>query len=585
MLLPSLLEVIQQESFEDVPLNGTVSRSSTVHSLPRKRGGAAPGTAAGTSPEAVFITPSQRLRLGQKKRTMAAEMMRPSSALDTADFLSDDELPDDLIVYNVPYTRPLRSLAQREQAYRPSPLRPLRKYGSVSSFSSFGSPKTRASSIFSASSDLSELSLLEDDSKFSDDACRLSLSEDPLVIESLERIAMLNSYKHLSAPATSKEKLGYLTVTRQTNLPPKDPREASKHTRDYQRLLQAQIDQEQKKLAERKRHLEEHAKQTEKDRAAWRAVLRDYDRLVCLAETRELWWRGVPADLRINVWIRQMGRTELSDSQIAQYLSEADNIISKACDFKVQRPDPKQFAAQNSKNIHLIRSVQSYSDLIQQAFPNLLIFQYGQAFDSILKVMLAFNLHQRESASWQFQQIQLTHLVNLICVLYYNLRDENLTLRMFVNLVSKKLIYHLLVDTNNEYLEDITAQFDKFLAKTSPAIHAHFKAVGLQPRTVIANTVPSLFSKCLNMDVCSRLVDIYIFEGDTFPLRVLLALIRKIQYKLLGSKEEICNVLGPECLAHLNKSEKYAYKYLDVGDAIEFITDVRTVLRRQSVPQ
>ncbi|KAG7800228.1 hypothetical protein KL944_003801 [Ogataea haglerorum] len=585
MLLPSLLEVIQQESFEDVPLNGTVSRSSTVHSLPRKRGGAAPGTAAGTSPEAVFITPSQRLRLGQKKRTMAAEMMRRSSALDTADFLSDDELPDDLIVYNVPYTRPLRSLAQREQAYRPSPLRPLRKYGSVSSFSSFGSPKTRASSIFSASSDLSELSLLEDDSKFSDDACRLSLSEDPLVNESLERIAMLNSYKHLSAPATSKEKLGYLTVTRQTNLPPKDPREASKHTRDYQRLLQAQIDQEQKKLAERKRHLEEQAKQTEKDRAAWRAVLRDYDRLVCLAETRELWWRGVPADLRINVWIRQMGRTELSDSQIAQYLSEADNIISKACDFKVQRPDPKQFAAQNSKNIHLIRSVQSYSDLIQQAFPNLLIFQYGQAFDSILKVMLAFNLHQRESASRQFQQIQLTHLVNLICVLYYNLRDEKLTLRMFVNLVSKKLIYHLLVDTNNEYLEDIAAQFDKFLAKTSPAIHAHFKAVGLQPRTVIANTVPSLFSKCLNMDVCSRLVDIYIFEGDTFPLRVLLALIRKIQYKLLGSKEEICNVLGPECLAHLNKSEKYAYKYLDVGDAIEFITDVRTVLRRQSVPQ
>ncbi|KAG7837911.1 hypothetical protein KL942_004323 [Ogataea angusta] len=584
MFLPSLLEVIQ-ESFEDVPLDGSVSRSSTARSLPRKRAVLGPGTAESSSQEAVLITPSQRLRLSHKKRTMAAEMMKRSSVLDTTDFLSDDELPDDLIVYNVPYTRPLRSLAQREQAYRPSPLRPLRKYGSVSSFSSFGSPKTRASSIFSASSDSSELSLLEDDSKFSDDARMLTLSEDPLVNESLERIAMLNSYKHLSAPATSKEKLGYLTVTRQTNLPPKDPREVSKHTRDYQQLLQTQIDQEQKKLAERKRQLEEQAKQTEKDRVAWRAVLRDYDTLVCSAETRELWWRGVPTDLRVNVWIRQMGRTELTDCQIVRYLNEADDIINKACDLKVLRPDPKEFAAQNSRNIQLIKSVQDYSDLIQQAFPNLLIFQYGHAFDSILKVMLAFNLHQRESASRQFQQIQLTHLVNLICVLYYNLRDEKLTLRMFVNLVSKKLIFRLLVDTNSEYLEDIAGQFDKFLAKTSPAIHAHFKAVGLQPHTVIANTVPSLFSKCLNMDVCSRLVDIYIFEGDTFPLRVLLALIRKIQYKLLGSKEEICNVLGHECLAHLNRSENYAYRYLDVGDAIEFITDVRTVLRRQSVPQ
>ncbi|KAG7845004.1 hypothetical protein KL940_005329, partial [Ogataea angusta] len=266
---------------------------------------------------------------------------------------------------------------------------------------------------------------------------------------------MLNSYKHLSAPATSKEKLGYLTVTRQTNLPPKDPREVSKHTRDYQQLLQTQIDQEQKKLAERKRQLEEQAKQTEKDRVAWRAVLRDYDTLVCSAETRELWWRGVPTDLRVNVWIRQMGRTELTDCQIVRYLNEADDIINKACDLKVLRPDPKEFAAQNSRNIQLIKSVQDYSDLIQQAFPNLLIFQYGHAFDSILKVMLAFNLHQRESASRQFQQIQLTHLVNLICVLYYNLRDEKLTLRMFVNLVSKKLIFRLLVDTNSEYLEDI----------------------------------------------------------------------------------------------------------------------------------
>ncbi|KAG7899065.1 hypothetical protein KL935_004073 [Ogataea polymorpha] len=584
MFPPSLLEVIQ-ESFEDVPLDETLSRSSTARSLPRKRAVQGPSTAESSSQDGLVITPSQRLRLSQKKRAMAAEMMKRSSVLDTSDFLSDDELPDDLIVYNVPYTRPLRSLSQHEQAYRPSPLRPLRKYGSVSSFSSFGSPKTRASSIFSASSDLSELSLLEDDSKFSDDACMLTLSEDPLVNESLERIAMLNSYKHLSAPTTSKEKLNYLTVTRQTNLPPKDPHEASKHTRDYQQLLQTQIDQEQKKMAERKRQLEQQAKQTEKDRAAWRAVLRNYDSLVCLAETRELWWRGVPADLRVNVWIRQMGRTELTDCEIVRYLNDADDIINKACDFKVQRPDPKEFALQNNKNIQLIKSVEKYSDLIQQAFPNLLIFQFGQAFDSILKVMLAFNLHQRESGNRQFQQIQLTNLVNLICVLYYNLRDEKLTLRMFVNLVSKKLIFHLLVDTNNEYLEDIAGQFDKFLAKTSPAIHAHFKAVGLQPLTVIANTVPSLFSKCLNMDVCSRLVDIYIFEGDTFPLRVLLALIRKIQYKLLGSKEEICNVLGHECLAHLNRSEKYAYRYLDVGDAREFIADVRTVLRRQSVPQ
>ncbi|KAG7907242.1 hypothetical protein KL905_004235 [Ogataea polymorpha] len=584
MFPPSLLEVIQ-ESFEDVPLDETLSRSSTARSLPRKRAVQGPSTAESSSQDGLVITPSQRLRLSQKKRAMAAEMMKRSSVLDTSDFLSDDELPDDLIVYNVPYTRPLRSLSQHEQAYRPSPLRPLRKYGSVSSFSSFGSPKTRASSIFSASSDLSELSLLEDDSKFSDDACMLTLSEDPLVNESLERIAMLNSYKHLSAPTTSKEKLNYLTVTRQTNLPPKDPREASKHTRDYQQLLQTQIDQEQKKMAERKRQLEQQAKQTEKDRAAWRAVLRNYDSLVCLAETRELWWRGVPADLRVNVWIRQMGRTELTDCEIVRYLNDADDIINKACDFKVQRPDPKEFALQNNKNIQLIKSVEKYSDLIQQAFPNLLIFQFGQAFDSILKVMLAFNLHQRESGNRQFQQIQLTNLVNLICVLYYNLRDEKLTLRMFVNLVSKKLIFHLLVDTNNEYLEDIAGQFDKFLAKTSPAIHAHFKAVGVQPLTVIANTVPSLFSKCLNMDVCSRLVDIYIFEGDTFPLRVLLALIRKIQYKLLGSKEEICNVLGHECLAHLNRSEKYAYRYLDVGDAREFIADVRTVLRRQSVPQ
>ncbi|KAH3663377.1 hypothetical protein OGAPHI_005367 [Ogataea philodendri] len=582
MSLPSLLEVIQ-ESFEDVALDSAPLRARSVRSAPRQK--LLPNctlSAQDTNSQVnLLITPSQRLRLNQKKRTRTAEMLHGSDMVDAVDFLSDDELPDDLIVYNVPYSRPLKSLAQRDQAYRPSRMRPLRISRSASSVSSFGSPQTRASSIFSISSDCSELSLLEDEAKFSDEARLLGLNEDPQINESLQRISMLNSYKHVSAPNVSKEKLGYLTVTRQTNLPPKDPREASKHTRDYEQLLQSQMDKEQKKLEERKKQLAALAKQTDIDRKTWRTVLRDYDALVCSAETRELWWRGVPKDLRPRVWIRQMGRSSLSTEQTQQYLSEADEIIDKACDLKVAKLDTAQFARDNSKNYTLIESVEEYSALIQQAFPNLLVFQYGQAFDSILRTILAFRLCQRESTDPLFREIKVSHLVNLICVLYYNLRDETLTLRMFTSLMSKKMMYHLQTDTNLEYLQDIVAQFDKFLAKTSPNIHQHFEHIGLQPQLILAPTVSNIFSKMLNMDICSRLVDIYIFEGDTFLLRVLLALIRKVQYKLLGTKEEVCTILGDDCLSLLNRSKVSGYRYLDVGDATEFICDVRTILRRQ----
>lgn len=593
----------------------------------------------------------------------------PSALLNTLDSLSDDELPDGLIVYDVPFSKPLNALRDHRAAYKVSHLVPyqqrarersrvriaqdnnhqnstLRKpqssgFGvlrrphsglstssSHSACSSKSSPVTRASSIFSIGSDMSEMSFFDDESScLSLGGKMLNNNQDPHLDEAMQRISLLKSMSHLSLASTlsqdqksdtssketvlpSKEKLHCLSVTRQTNLPPKDYEETVKHQQDYEHLVHSEIRKEREKIKSYQRQQQELKEREEYDCKLWRIVCKKYDALVCLPTTRELWWRGIPSKsgFRSSIWRRQLVGKKLKVN-VTECLSQVHAIIDKACDYKtiVGNLGRKKFEAVNANLMPEIKRVEVYSKQIQRCFPDLLMFQLGTTFESVLSLALAFDIVKSKSeCQEQLGQINTTRILRLICLLFKNLESEELAFHSLIDVLLKRLPHALLCcdtiprtldeqlkfESNHpeqaSYLKDIKDQFDRFLLNTSPNVYNHFVKHNVNTLIILQTTVGTLFTNLLDIKVLERIFDIYIFEGDTFLLRCLLALIKEISYKLFGSTEEIYQYLGPDSLDVLNgnlgrKELLSGYAYLNVGEPEDFIREVRSILRKHNV--
>ena len=649
------------------------------------------------------LTSSQRYRSKLHKQTKLDDIEKeaitsPSELLSALDSLSDDELPDDLIVFDVPFLKPLQSLCNHRVSYRTSRLSQFktgqkkrrlnfstdqlkrtaqpknlnfspnvyeitssqapstenihsvhsqeqhfprlppsgllqRPYSSISTGSNYStgsarsSPATRASSIFSIVSDMSELSLMDDEesNSMSFEGKLLNRNKDPHLDESLQRISMLKSLSHLSLSDSSlesvsdksnkkvhpsKEKRDCLSVTRQLNLPPKDHVELAKHQQDYENLMQTQINREKEKMKNYRVQRRTLKQRDDYDFKIWKMICQKYDSLICLPSTRELWWRGIPQKqgMRASVWRHQLVGKKIK-IDLTKCLKKAHVIIDKACDYKTTTSQlgRKKFEKENANIMSPIRQVEDYSKLIQKCFPDMIVFQLGTTFESVLSIAIAFDIAKgKEFYRSQLSVIKTERILRLICLLLKNLDSEELAFHSLIDILLKKLPHTFLTTSNipnslqkqleleaNDkskdmaYLRDIKDQFDRFLLTTSPSLYNHFVQHDMNTLVILQSTIATMFSNLLNMEVLERIFDIYIFEGDSFLLRCLLALIKKISFKLFGSADETINYLGDSCLDNLNKDIERnnvltGYAYLDVGEAEDFIADVRSILRKHT---
>ncbi|KAI5297991.1 hypothetical protein KEM56_004392, partial [Ascosphaera pollenicola] len=106
----------------------------------------------------------------------------------------------------------------------------------------------------------------------------------------------------------SKEKEKVLSRTRPSWLPPKDPKEEQRHLKEYKRMMIAA------KEAEKRRAAEAANKQCKKDNTraslqkVWdEYVLPNWEQAIKEPRTRDLWWRGISPRFRGPVWQRAIG--------------------------------------------------------------------------------------------------------------------------------------------------------------------------------------------------------------------------------------------------------------------------------------
>lgn len=393
------------------------------------------------------------LAVPKRRRSSWQQLGRePKSTIDLekeCDEEEDDNIPDDLILDNVPLSPrpPLERSASRPSSTSASPeRRPKERIRSVgngtppiavhqgclrsptwkaetglsistnmstdadvddsirSSSSSSSSLKVRAKSWTAAISDLSPeaKALTEKLEEHADELDKHGVKHStynhpaskpkPRIKSALAELPPLRRTNIMIDPLPiSKEKEAVLSRTRPSWLPPKDPAEERRHLREYQKMMASSIG------ADKKREAARREKERCKDNASkalmqiWEDdVLKRWDTAMRerRSQTRELWWKGVAPRSRGAVWSRAVGNElGLTETSFQAALARAREVDHRCAAGKASLEDERKTAW----------FAQIKRDVEELTWVDLRIFQVGGPLHgSLIDVLRAYTMYRSD---------------------------------------------------------------------------------------------------------------------------------------------------------------------------------------------
>ncbi|KAI1097776.1 TBC domain-containing protein [Jackrogersella minutella] len=492
----------------------------------------------------------------------------PKSAIDLekeCDDDDDDNIPDDLILDNVPLSPrpPMERSASRPGSTSTSPERrpkervrsvgngtppvavhqgslksPMWKADSSSSAdslrsSSASSAKGRAKSWTAAISELSPeaKALTEKLEEHANELDKHGLYHStydrpvpkPRVKSALAELPPLRRTNIMIDPLpVSKEKEAVLSRTRPSWLPPKDPTEERRHLKEYRRMMASSIE------ADKKREAAQKEKERTKDNAAkalmqlWEDdILTRWDAAVRERRTRELWWKGVAPRSRGAVWSRAIGNElGLTETSFQAALTRAHEVEDRYAAGKASAEDERK----------MTWFTQIKTDVEERTWVDLNIFQVGAPLHkSLIDVLRAYAMYRSDIG-------YVSGCNTIAAMLLLNLATPGAAFVSLANVLNRPLPFSF-------YASDIGAKTSAFnlllqtLGTKAPRLHQHLTNPehGLEPDEYLSEVFTSCFTRHFSLDECTRLWDVYVFEGDTILIRAAIALLLDIEVPLLDA--------------------------------------------------
>lgn len=531
----SLLHTTRDKNITTSPVHHKMSASTPDHSPQKQQ-----KSPQKPLPARPSYSPSKKLKLLRERKEPL-----DFSQLDN----SDDELDESTIIYDVPLSQSLVQLAQNQKLVTPKLM-------------SIASDSTRHSSLMSydhstndANSDY-ELDILHDE------ALKLTceFAQSKAVLASQQSAMRRHILSQLEKPqgidqediSQSGLKQKYVTNTRPTHLPPKDRTESLRHSREVEQMKERAIKEEIKQEKLRLKEIERREQIKLADLHTWEhVIIPDFNEQIKMSTTRELWWRGVPTKLREYIWTELLKQKSIKPGLLQSLRSRSRSLIRD-----------------NSSTVQKIKKD------IKNVFPDLSSFQEGDALHNDLVFLLTmFAQHNKYDPA----------LASLAAVLLFNIHSVDDSFRCLCGLLNRPLMKMLYSDSMERFNKE-SQSFLRTFHKRNARLAAHFDHVGIEPETYLVPLLKPLFANLLSMENASSILDVYIFEGDAFLWRCVLGLFEKIEYKLYGNEDEIMDVIGWNASMKLNGGKVGTWwKYLDVGDDIEFLDTIRLSLKKAPV--
>ncbi|KAF2158712.1 hypothetical protein M409DRAFT_71502 [Zasmidium cellare ATCC 36951] len=348
----------------------------------------------------------------------------------------------------------------------------------------------------------------------------------------------------------SKEKEAVLTRTRPSWLPPKSQKEERKHLREFQQMMARAAE------AEKKRALKEQASRENREEMQgsiariWdQHVIPNWEAVVKEPRTRELWWRGVTPRSRGEVWQKAVGNElELSATSFEAALARANDLEEKIAEM----PDEER---SHSKEAAWLDAIDRD---VPNVYPELRMYQHDAPLHrSLTNVLRAFAMYRSDVG-----YVYGTHLIaGVICLHLHPPQAFVLLANMLNRPLPLAFLVHNQVAMARTYKYCLSTLKYKFTR-----LHDHLTnpAIGLAPEEFLDPMFRCLFAYHLSHEHVSRIIDVFVFEGDKTLVRAAVACLGRLESKLYGSKEEILSLVGWQ------NEERW-----DVGKEDDFLDAVR----------
>ncbi|KAF1914916.1 hypothetical protein BDU57DRAFT_579517 [Ampelomyces quisqualis] len=436
----------------------------------------------------------------------------------------DDELPEDAIVWNVPISpRPVQERTPSSCSSQPSSnpsitgtMEPSSRRPSPAPLNADAKILTEALEVFQ-----SEVERKEEVQRQKPGLTRsASLSQPELKANKAVLPPVRRSDPLVDPFQPSVEKQKYLSRTRPSWLPPKNPKEEKKHIKEYQKML-ARIEEAERLEAQRA-----EAEALAREKASrikaeyWSSLLlpnwaTEMTRPELMATHRKMWWNGIPPRLRGQVWSRAIGN-DLEVSSMT-YTIALEKALTRR----------NSSATQN-----IVKGTQA-------VWPDLKMFAPNQPLhQDLLNICFAYSTYRPDISS-AFSTIGIQHIAALLLL---NLpAPESFT--ALSNLLNRALPLSFLIQDVNAMHAAYSTTLDA-LTKKFPSLAARLENLRVEPSTYLADMFGSLFCARLGVEHAARIMDVYVVEGDKIPPRVAVAVLGLLEGACVeGSSEDVCAVL------------------------------------------
>ncbi|KAF1845710.1 uncharacterized protein K460DRAFT_355494 [Cucurbitaria berberidis CBS 394.84] len=331
----------------------------------------------------------------------------------------------------------------------------------------------------------------------------------------------------------SAEKQKYLSRTRPSWLPPKNPKEEKKHLKEYQQML-ARIEEAERLEAQRTQDEALAREKNSRIKAEYwsTTLLPNWATEMTTPEVRtahrKMWWNGIPPRLRGEVWSKAIGNDlEITEVTYDIALEKARKEIGETGQNSLQGryahivesksavfPELKMFAAQTSPTAHDEQPL--HQDLVN--------------------LCLAYSTYRPDisHASSGVQHIAALLLLNLAAPQAFIALS---------NLLNRPLPLSFLVHDANAIHAAYSTTIHA-LSKKSPNLAERLEVLRVEPRDYLVDMFGSLFCGRLGVECAARIMDVYTVEGDKIPPRVAVAILGILEGSCLeGDADQVAKIL------------------------------------------
>ncbi|CAL8302524.1 unnamed protein product [Lota lota] len=335
--------------------------------------------------------------------------------------------------------------------------------------------------------------------------------------------AMGHSRKNLEFEPLSTTAL--ILEDRPANLPAKSLEEAQRHRQEYSEMVAEAKKRELKEAQRRQRQVRERLKQEESIANAmvvWNNdILPHWDSMRASRRARDLWWQGLPPNVRGRVWSLAIGNElNITPELYEIFLSRAMEKW-RTFDESTSESDADDGAslADRESSLELIKLD------ISRTFPSLYIFQKDGPYHNLLHSILgAYTCYRPDIGYVQGMSF-------IAAVLILNMEEADAFIS-FANLINKPC-QMTFFRVDHELMLKYFGAFEVFFEENLPRLFNHFLSSNLTPDLYLIDWIFSLYTKPFPLDVACRVWDVFCRDGEEFLFRVGLGILRLYQDILL----------------------------------------------------